>query len=213
MKLLVVLAAVCGLGWYYLGGDLSGRYPGVFLADGSPGVSLVTSDQCGAPCESARQHLLSRNIAFSEVNASQDRDGWQSLGRPNTVPFLIAGNYQASGFNPGFFSAALASALGAEGLSAQEQRIYSQHFSVDGEPKIVLYGVEWCGYCNRLRKRLDNDGISYDYRDMEKPVKQKWLMDAMGIHGYPVVYIGYERVLSPDYDGVMKTLKRQAGFF
>lgn len=31
-------------------------------------------------------------------------------------------------------------------------------------------------------------------------------MEAMGIYGYPVVYVGYERVQPPDFEHVVKAL-------
>ncbi|MEC8443461.1 MAG: glutaredoxin domain-containing protein [Pseudomonadota bacterium] len=207
MKLLITLLAAGAAFWFYTNGGLPGMTSGVFLPDGSPGVSLVTSDQCGSGCDKARQFLHGRGIAFTEINASQDPEGWKALGKPRKLPFLATGHEQTAGFNPGFFSSALGSSLGMSGLSAEEQRIYAKHFDAAGEPKVVLYGTDWCGYCNRLRKNLESEGVSYDYRNMEKPSKQTWLMETMGIYGYPVVYVGYERVKKPDFDGVMNTLK------
>jgi len=207
MKLLITLLAAGAGIWFFTNGGLPGMNTGFFLPDGTPGVALVTSDRCGNGCEKARQHLRSRGIAFTEINASQDSESWKALGKPRTLPFLATGYEQAAGFNPGFFSSALGVSFGMDGLSAQEQRIYARHFDSDGDPKVVLYGTDWCGYCNRLRKNMESEGISYDYRNMEKPAKQTWLMEAMGIYGYPVVYVGYERVKQPDFDGVMDTLQ------
>lgn len=207
MKLLITLLTAGAAIWFFTNGGLPGMNTGFFLPDGTPGVALVTSDQCGNGCEKARQHLRSRGIAFTEINASKDPEGWKALGKPRTLPFLATGYEQAAGFNPGFFSSALGTSLGMSGLSAQEQRIYAKHFDSVGVPKVVLYGTDWCGYCNRLRKNMESEGIRYDYRNMEKPAKQTWLMEAMGIYGYPVVYVGYERVRKPDFDGVMDTLQ------
>ena len=207
MKLLITLLAAGMAIWLYTNGGLSGINTSVFLPDGTPGVALVTSDQCGNGCEKARQHLRSRGIAFTEINASQDPEGWKELGKPRTLPFLATGYEQAAGFNPGFFSSALGASLGMGGLSEQEQKIYAKHFYEHGEPKVVLYGTDWCGYCNRLRKNMEKEGISYEYLNMEKPVKQTWLMNMMGIYGYPVVYVGYERVKKPNFDGLMDTLQ------
>jgi len=31
-----------------------------------------------------------------------------------------------------------------------------------------MYSTEWCGYCFRLRKQLDREGISYEVVDIER---------------------------------------------
>jgi mycoredoxin len=31
-----------------------------------------------------------------------------------------------------------------------------------------MYSTQWCGYCFRLRKQLDREGIEYDVIDIER---------------------------------------------
>ena len=206
MKLILIMVALGFAGWQFFIKGHSGQYPDVYLPDGTPDVFLLTYEQCGAVCDKARLHLKSRGIYFNEVDAHKDEERWKELGGPRSFPFLLVGDQQAQGYNPGFFSSALGESLGTSGLSAQEQRIYAKHFDSAGEPKVVLYGTDWCGYCNRLRKRLEGDYIAYDYINMDKPDKKTWLMEAMGIYGYPVVYVGYERVQTPDFEHVVQAL-------
>ena len=33
---------------------------------------------------------------------------------------------------------------------------------------VTMYSTKWCGYCFRLRKQLDREGISYEVVDIEK---------------------------------------------
>ncbi|HEX6486070.1 MAG TPA: mycoredoxin [Nocardioidaceae bacterium] len=33
---------------------------------------------------------------------------------------------------------------------------------------VTMYSTKWCGYCFRLRKQLDREGIAYDVVDIEK---------------------------------------------
>lgn len=33
---------------------------------------------------------------------------------------------------------------------------------------VTMYSTQWCGYCFRLRKQLDREGIAYDVVDIEK---------------------------------------------
>jgi mycoredoxin len=32
---------------------------------------------------------------------------------------------------------------------------------------VTMYSTKWCGYCFRLRKQLDREGIEYDVIDIE----------------------------------------------
>jgi mycoredoxin len=33
---------------------------------------------------------------------------------------------------------------------------------------VTMYSTPWCGYCHRLRKQMDREGISYDVVDIER---------------------------------------------
>ncbi len=33
---------------------------------------------------------------------------------------------------------------------------------------VTMYSTKWCGYCFRLRKQLDREGIEYEVVDIEK---------------------------------------------
>ena len=33
---------------------------------------------------------------------------------------------------------------------------------------VTMYSTKWCGYCFRLRKQLDREGIEYDVIDIER---------------------------------------------
>ena len=32
---------------------------------------------------------------------------------------------------------------------------------------LTIYSTEWCGYCHRLMKQLDREGVGYDVVDIE----------------------------------------------
>ncbi|MGH3333495.1 MAG: mycoredoxin [Nocardioidaceae bacterium] len=38
---------------------------------------------------------------------------------------------------------------------------------LDGAP-VTMYSTRWCGYCHRLRKQLDREGIGYEVIDIER---------------------------------------------
>jgi mycoredoxin len=33
---------------------------------------------------------------------------------------------------------------------------------------LTMYSTQWCGYCHRLRRQLDSEGIAYDVIDIER---------------------------------------------
>jgi mycoredoxin len=36
---------------------------------------------------------------------------------------------------------------------------------------LTIYSTQWCGYCHRLMKQLDREGVSYDVVDIEQDPK------------------------------------------
>lgn len=63
-------------------------------------VTLYTGTDC-APCDSARQLLLSRGVPFSErtVNSNEDVDALKRLSGENSLPFGSIGTQQIKGFS------------------------------------------------------------------------------------------------------------------
>jgi mycoredoxin len=46
---------------------------------------------------------------------------------------------------------------------------------------LTVYSTEWCGYCHRLVKQLDREGVAYDYVDIEKdPAAADFVMSVNG---------------------------------
>ncbi len=46
---------------------------------------------------------------------------------------------------------------------------------------ITVYSTQWCGYCHRLVKQLDREGVSYDYVDIEHdPAAAEFVMSVNG---------------------------------
>jgi len=33
---------------------------------------------------------------------------------------------------------------------------------------MTIYSTPWCGYCHRLMKQLDREGVAYDHIDIEQ---------------------------------------------
>lgn len=40
--------------------------------------------------------------------------------------------------------------------------------ATDQQATVTMYSTAWCGYCFRLRKQLDREGIAYEVVDIEQ---------------------------------------------
>ena len=46
---------------------------------------------------------------------------------------------------------------------------------------LTIYSTQWCGYCHRLMKQLDREGVSYDVVDIEQvPEAADYVMSVNG---------------------------------
>jgi mycoredoxin len=46
---------------------------------------------------------------------------------------------------------------------------------------MTIYSTPWCGYCHRLMKQLDREGVSYDVIDIEaEPAAADYVMSVNG---------------------------------
>jgi len=47
--------------------------------------------------------------------------------------------------------------------------------------RVTMYSTPWCGYCTRLKRMLDREGIAYDDVDIEQdPEAADYVMSANG---------------------------------
>jgi len=79
------------------------------------------------------------------------------------------------------------------------------------KPKIELYQAEWCSYCHRVKKVLEELGISYLL--IKVPfVKgmRKELFEVSGQKGIPTLIDG-DVVIADDDDAIIGHLKNQYG--
>lgn len=208
-KLLVFITIVLAASMFWpelkqLGSVLSSD--GYYDEAGNPAVALVVADHCTDPCNKAERYLKVHKVPYRKINLDLDSENLGSLKRPNKIPFLAVGKHQTSQYNPGVYSSYLARTFGVKYLTSSEKKIYRKHFYDDGRPKIVMYGTDWCGVCKTLRKQFAVNNINYLDYDVEKPAKQQWLLDTLGIYGYPTIYIGYKRLKRGTYQEVIQEL-------
>lgn len=55
---------------------------------------------------------------------------------------------------------------------------------------VVLYATSWCGYCEKARKVLDDEGVAYVEYDIEKSDEGRRQHAALKGRGVPVLDIG-----------------------
>ena len=47
--------------------------------------------------------------------------------------------------------------------------------------RMTIYSTPWCGYCHRLMKQLDREGLGYDVVDIEQvPSAAEYVMSVNG---------------------------------
>jgi glutaredoxin len=103
----------------------------------------------------------------------------------------------------------LGKAFGENYLTQNEKRYFKAHFNVDGSPRIVLYGTDWCPHCAKLRKKLNVNRASFEDVDVEKDGDKNQSLQTMGVAGYPATWVGYTRVKNvSDCDEIMSLLKQ-----
>lgn len=76
------------------------------------------------------------------------------------------------------------------------------------DPKITIYGAEWCGPCHMTKHYLTDKGISYNYRNVdEEPAAGLEAITKSGQRGIPVIdiegdiVVGFDR---PRLDAALK---------
>jgi glutaredoxin len=59
---------------------------------------------------------------------------------------------------------------------------------------VVLYYADWCGYCKKARRWLDERNVNYDLRDVENPRYGEELSEVSGGRSVPVLSVGGELI-------------------
>lgn len=59
-----------------------------------------------------------------------------------------------------------------------------------GQPAVVLYATDWCGYCKAARQFFANNGIDYVEQDIEKSSEALSQHRKLGGNGVPLIVVG-----------------------
>ena len=75
-----------------------------------------------------------------------------------------------------------------EGFTPVKRRVLGRNSGV------VLYYADWCGYCKKARRWLDERNVVYDLRDIEVPRYGEELKEVSGSKSIPVLSVDGEIV-------------------
>jgi glutaredoxin len=104
------------------------------------------------------------------------------------------------------------SALGATGQeatgAAASETAGSTAAAAPEKPRVVLYQTEWCPYCRKAQKLLDELGVAYAAKDIEKdPVAHReFLAKGKGGTGIPLLDIGGRMIRGYQEDKIRKAV-------
>ena len=194
MKKVLIAAAIIGAGYYLY--NQGGSNVGVYADDGTPRTVLFTTEQCGNACDEMRRYLRSRG-PFEEHDAFDGGPGhelYESYGGTGYLPYVAVGKQRVTGTDRGAIISAIAAEFGLEKVKSKERKALERNFDASGNPRVVMYATDWCGYCNQARQYFADNGIDYVEFDIETDRTAKRDFDALLGTGTPLLYNGYARM-------------------
>lgn len=76
-----------------------------------------------------------------------------------------------------------------------------------GQPEVLLYATEWCGYCAATREFFAANGIRYSELDIEKSSEASEGHRKFGGNGVPLIVVGGDIVHGYNEDRLRALLK------
>lgn len=69
----------------------------------------------------------------------------------------------------------------------------------DDQPKVIVYGAEWCPPCHVMKEYLDSKKVAYQYINIDHdPATGQAIAARTGWTAIPIVAIGDEHILGFD---------------
>jgi glutaredoxin len=201
-------------GWYLWNNPLSFRSTGdAFDENGEATVLVFTTKNCGEACQQVLSALKTRRVPFEHhlIDPEQRDDEWVKIWQSNgrgKIPLILAGDEKLSNSSNRQIGAMLGKVFGSKYLTQIEKPLYQKHFLADGLPVIAIYGAQWCAPCTKLKQKLTQAGIEFNYIDMDKVGNKQMVAQAMEIQGYPAVWYGYNRMRKIDFNSVLSATKK-----
>lgn len=196
MKKLLIMLLLAGIG--YKGYETFVQHEGgAFDADGNAVALLFVHDGCGKPCDDAVRLLDRRHVEYEKLNVSDSDEQvarWEQFGSERRMPLFVAGSARVVGYHKWEMVSALGEAFGGSYLTRSENRYFAKNFSLSGEPKLVMYTMNGCGYCDQARDYLTREGISFEERNTSEDYVAKTELDRFQA-GTPLIFYGYKRLV------------------
>lgn len=195
MKKFLVMGALIFAAYYLY--NQTGENIGVYTDDGTPRTILFTTGQCGDACDKTRRFLAKRT-QFEELDAFDNGPGrelYEKYGGTGFLPYIVMGKSRVTGPEPGGIISSLAAEFGPESVKPAERTALKRNFDPAGDPRVVMYATDWCGYCKQARQYFADNDISYVEFDIEKDRKAERDFDVLRGSGTPLLYHGYARAV------------------
>ena len=195
MRNLLILAIIAA-GGYQLYVKYQEHATAAYDENGNPLTLFFTFNGC-KPCDDARTLLKKRHVGFEEFNVSDgdaQADKMKTYGGGRLLPYIVTGDRKLSGFNKHELIGALAEVHGRKLLTRQEQKIMNTHFDSAGNPRVVMYATQRCGYCIKAREYFNDEGVEFTEFDIDRSAVAKRNFKALEASGTPLFYVGYRRV-------------------
>ena len=209
-KLFIFILIIGGIFFLYKEGIIGGK-AGAFDAQGNPTTIVYTYDDC-PPCEDAMDYLDYRDISYEEINISRDESRQKeflSYTGGRHAPKIVSGTTVVLGNGKQTILSGLAEAYGTEVLTQQEEDAMMSHFDEQGNPLVVMYGKNRCGYVKQARAYFISKGIEFLDLNINTPGVASTNFIVLKGSGTPLIYVGYRRISGfnkPEIDTAIKEL-------
>ena len=193
MNRLIVFAAAVAAGYYVYSQNATN---GAYADDGTPRTLFFSTAQCGNPCNDMRRYLKSR-VTFEEFDAFDGGSGqalYREYGGSGFLPYVVMGEQRVTGPDRGGLISSIAAEFGLDEVRNREKKALQRNFDQKGDPLVVMYATDWCGYCEQARKYFAANGIAYVDLDIERDPSAKRDYDALLGTGTPLLYHGFKRM-------------------
>lgn len=215
MRILIIIAIIGGAFWAFNERKIPVLHTPVaaYSDTGEPQIILYISKECGSPCNNIMADLNRRRAKFKAVEISyydDDHPGtrqFKAHGGGSSLPYMVSGNNYGLVTMKSEVASQLALTFGEKYLDSHEKQLYKKHFDSSGNPIIVMYGAEWCGYCRKLEKGLIKSKLDYIEIDLDAHSDKQAIAQTLQIGGYPSTWYGYQRVRGVDLKAVKRTIK------
>jgi len=192
-RLAVGCVALCALACNVIetgsarGGPAAPADAGEPAASAAPAGSDLTSLGPGAETRIYYQYIDDRgSVRFVErlqdvPEAWRDRVGYLEL---DSAPPLSPG--EAQRVRDERYARANPNRFGRAGSSAGATSSAMDRFDA---PSVLLYYADWCGYCKKAKRHLDDKNVEYELLNVDRPEIEQEMVQKTGQRGIPVIEV------------------------